>query len=175
MKWFHKKSFFHNWWLPLCDIHFLLKNPISTRNTKFIFYAVQWFLCKSKRLKIKQIGKCKLLKIKLTLQIEMFDLQLYVLNTFSVFFYPNTLLMITMIMIIFVINLTLWPYIHYTNSACKQHVSFFQNVQLHPITSWSILKTSMSAWHTRSFSITQFLFRILTVELNIWVFVFESC
>ena len=39
--------------------------------------------------------------------------------------------------LIFVIDLTLWLYIHYTNSACKQHVSFLQNVQVHPI-SWVI-------------------------------------
>ena len=60
--------------------------------------------------------------------------------------------------LIFVIDLTLWLYIHYTNSACKQH--FFSSKCATSLQAESsILTTSMSVWTrtTHSFSKTQFL------------------
>ena len=55
------------------------------------------------------------------------------------------------------------------------NTSFLQNVQLHLLQAESSILTTMSVWTytmciTHSFSITQF-FRILTAELNTWVFV----
>ena len=76
--------------------------------------------------------------------------------------------------LIFVIDLTLWLYIHYTNSVFKQHF-FSSKCATSLITSWVIhsynIYVCLDIHNTHSFSITQF-FRILTAELNTWVFVF---